>query len=98
MDTAAAAQAFHELRAEVTVTREDVAALHDQIEANRPPDYGVDLAEMKQVIAVLAKQIEELGGRPMLSMMPEEHGQRIAYAGAVATRNAVSALEQAKRE
>ncbi|MCA9241367.1 MAG: hypothetical protein KDA37_14255 [Planctomycetales bacterium] len=31
-------------------------------------------------------------------MTPEEHGQRIAYAGADATRNAVSALEQAKRE
>ena len=92
-----AAQAFHELRAEVTVTRKDVAALHDQIEANRPPDYGVDLAEMKQVIAVLAKQIEVLSRRPGLES-PEEHGQRIAYAGAIATRNAVSALEQAQRE
>jgi len=91
-----AAQAFHELRAEVTVTRKDVAALHDQIEANRPPDYGVDLAEMKQVIAVLAKQIEVLSRRPGLES-PEEHGQRITLAGRAVTQEAVRALEEAQR-
>ena len=92
-----AAAAFEELRAEVTVTRKDVAALHDQIEANRPPDYGVDLAEMKQVIADLAKQIEVLAKRPGLAS-PEAHAREIARAGELATQQAVKALSHTQDE
>ena len=55
------AQAFEDLRAEVSVMRRAVEALPGAWEENRPPDYSPDLGRIAKDLAVVAGRLENKG-------------------------------------
>jgi hypothetical protein len=89
------AQAFEDLRAEVSVLRRAVEAMPQAWEAARGPDYGPDLARITKALAVVADEVEAMAEHPALQMTPADHQRAIGQAGAELVRGAALSLERA---
>jgi hypothetical protein len=92
-----AAQAFEDLRTEVSVLRRAVEALPEEWEANQPPDYTVSLGAIAKGLAGVAGRLDEIERHPALKMTPEQHQAAIAQAGSGLMREAASNLYQATK-
>lgn len=92
------AQAFEDLRAEVSVMRRAVEALPGAWEENQPPDYSPDLGRIAKGLAVVAAQLDAINKHPALTMTPEQHRHAIAQAGNGLMREAAQKLDQAADE
>jgi Family of unknown function (DUF6118) len=93
--TADAAQAFEDLRAEVSGMRRAVEALSGAWEDNQPPDYSPDLGRIAKGLAVVAGQLDAINTHPALTMTPEQHRQAIAQAGDWLVRETTHKLDRA---
>lgn len=93
-----AAQAFEDLRAEVSVLRRAVEALPQSIVDNRPPDYSKDLAIIGEGLDAITRQLDHIQKYPFLNMTPQEHGQAIAQAGFNLLQDAERKLGDATRD
>ncbi len=89
------AQAFEDLRAEVSVLRRAVEAMPQAWEAARGADYGPDLARITKALAVVADEVEAMAEHPALRMTPADHQRAIGQAGAELVRGAALSLERA---
>ena len=76
-----AAQAFEDLRAEVSVLRRAVEGLPEEWEANQPPDYTTSLGAIAKGLAGVAGRLDVIERHPALRTTPEQHQQAIAQAG-----------------
>ncbi len=92
------AQAFEDLRAEVSVLRRAIEALPAAMRENRPPDYSQDLAVIGKGLDEIGEQLESVLKSPALSRTPEQQGQAIANAGANLIREAAQRLDRAAQE
>ena len=92
------AQAFEDLRAEVSVMRRAVEALPSAWEENRPPDYSPDLGRIAKGLAVVAVQLDAINKHPALTMTQEQHRQAIAQAGNGLMREAAQKLDRATQD
>ncbi len=92
------AQAFEDLRSEVSVLRRAVEALPGAIRENRPHDYSADLAILGKGLDEIGTQLETVLKSPALNLTPEQQGQGIARAGMTAVREAVQRLDRATQE
>jgi hypothetical protein len=92
------AQAFNDLRAEVSVLRKAVEALPAAMRENRPPDYAQDLAVIGKGLDEIGGQLEAIQKFPALRMTPEQQGQSVANAGSTMLREASQKLERAAQE
>ncbi|MDF0546402.1 DUF6118 family protein [Sphingobium sp. H39-3-25] len=76
-----AAQAFEELRAEVTLMRRAVERLTaERMEVPEPPDYSETLGVIANNITATAQRVDMLVKSPMLAMTPEQLAGRITAA------------------
>ena len=89
------AQAFEDLRAEVSVLRKAVEALPDALDRNRSPDYSPDFAVIGQGMDAIGVSLENLQKHPALKMTAEQHGAAIANAGGALIREAVQKFDLA---
>jgi hypothetical protein len=89
------AQAFEDLRAEVSVLRRAIEALPAAARENRPPDYSEDLGVIGKGLDEIGEQLARIMKSPALIRTPEEHGQAIASAGAGMVREAAQRLDGA---
>jgi hypothetical protein len=89
------AQAFEDLRAEVSVLRRAIEALPAAMRENRPPDYSPDLAVLGKDLDELGEQLETIMKSPALMMTPAQQGESIARAGNNLVREAAQRLDQA---
>jgi len=92
------AQAFEDLRAEVSVLRRAVEALPGAWEDNRPPDYTPSLGTIAKGLAVVAGQLDAIRKHPALRLTPEQHQQAVAQAGNGLMREAVQTLDRAAQD
>lgn len=92
------AQAFEDLRSEVSVLRRAVEALPAAIRENRPADYSADIAILGKGLDEIGEQLETVLKSPALNLTPEQQGQGIARAGMTAVREAVQRLDRATQE
>ena len=92
------AQAFEDLRAEVSVLRRAIEAMPAAMRENRPPDYGQDLAVIGKGLDEVGEQLEAILKSPTLARTPEQQGQAIANAGANLIREASQRLDRAAQE
>lgn len=82
----AAAQAFEEVRAEVTLLRRAIERLAaERAEVPVPKDYDETLGRIAQAINKLAERMDVLADRPGIKITPEGIARQIATAGS-ATR------------
>ena len=80
-----AAQAFEELRAEVTLMRRAVERLTaERMEVPEPPDYSETLGVIANNITATAQRADMLVKSPMLAMTPEQLAGRITAAASMA--------------
>lgn len=80
-----AAQAFEELRAEVTLMRRGVERLTaERMEVPEPPDYSETLGVIANNITATAQRADMLVKSPMLAMTPEQLAGRITVAASMA--------------
>jgi hypothetical protein len=80
-----AAQAFQELRAEVTLMRRAVERLTaERIEVPEAPDYSETLGVIANNITATAQRVDMLVKSPMLAMTPEQLAGRITAAASTA--------------
>ena len=78
----AAAQAFEEVRAEVTLLRRAIERLAaERAEVPAPKDYDETLGRIAQAINKLAERMEVLADRPGIKITPEGIARQIATAG-----------------
>ena len=89
------AQAFEDLRAEVSVLRRAIEALPAAMRETRPPDYSQDLAVLGKGLDDIGEQLETILQSPALHLTPEQQGQGIAKAGLAIVRDAAQRLDQA---
>ncbi|MBB5374535.1 DUF6118 family protein [Acidocella aromatica] len=78
------AQAFEDLRAEVSVMRRAVEALPQALAENRPPaphDYRSDIGKVAQGLAAVADRLGEIEKHPALRLTPDAYSQAIVRAG-----------------
>jgi hypothetical protein len=92
------AQAFEDLRAEVSVLRRAIEAMPTAMRENRPPDYSQDLAIIGKGLDEVGEQLETVLKSPALIRSPEEQGQAIAVAGANLIREAAQRFDRATQE
>lgn len=92
------AQAFEDLRAEVSVLRRAIEGLPAAIRENRPPDYSQDLAVLGKGLDEIGQQLETVLASPALNLTPEQQGQGIARAGSALAREAAQRLDRATQE
>jgi hypothetical protein len=92
------AQAFEDLRAEVSVLRRAVEVLPAAMRDNRSPDYSQDLAVIGKGLDEVGEQLETILKSPALTRTPEQQGQAIANAGANLIREAAQRLDRAAQE
>lgn len=90
------AQAFEDLRSEVSVLRRAVEALPAAIRENRPADYSADLAVLGKGLDEIGEQLGTIQMSPALMMSPQEQGQAIAKAGNNLVREAAEKLDLAR--
>ncbi|WP_336947608.1 DUF6118 family protein [Asaia sp. HN010] len=67
-----AAQAFDDLRAEVSVLRKSVERLPEDWRDAMPPDTSLDLGQVKRAIGVIEQRLGEIEGQSVLRMSPAE--------------------------
>jgi len=67
-----AAQAFDDLRAEVSVLRKSVERLPEDWRDAMPPDTSLDLGQVKRAIGVIEQRLGEIEGRAVLRMSPAD--------------------------
>lgn len=80
-----AAQAFEELRAEVTLMRRAVERLTaERMEVPEAPDYSETLGVIANNIIATAQRVDMLVKNPMLAMTPEQLAGRITAAASTA--------------
>lgn len=80
-----AAQAFEELRAEVTLMRRAVERLTaERMEVPEPADYSETLGVIANNITATAQRVDMLVKSPMLAMTPEQLAGRITAAASTA--------------
>jgi hypothetical protein len=89
------AQAFEDLRAEVSVLRRAIEAVPAAMREHRSPDYSEDLGVLGKGLDEIGDQLAKLMKSPALIRTPEEQGQAIASAGAGLVREAVQRLDGA---
>jgi len=92
------AQAFEDLRAEVSVLRRAIEALPAAIRENRPPDYSADLGVLGKGLDEIGEQLETILKSPALSRTPEQQGASIAQAGANLIRETAQRLDRAAQD
>ena len=92
------AQAFEDLRAEVSVLRRAIEALPAAMRDSRSPDYSQDLAIIGKGLDDVGEQLEAILKSPALTRTPEQQGQAIASAGANLIREAAQRLDRAAQE
>ena len=92
------AQAFEDLRAEVSVLRKAIEALPDVLAHNRSPDYSPDFGVIGQGMDAIGVSLENLQKHPALKMTPEQHGAAIANAGGALIREAVQKFDRAEQD
>ena len=92
------AQAFEDLRAEVSVLRLAVAALPGAWEESRPPDYTPSLGTIAQGMATVESRLAGIEKHPALRLTPEQHQQAVAQAGNVLMREAAQKLDRAAQD
>lgn len=92
------AQAFEDLRAEVSVLRRAIEAVPAAMRDNRSPDYSQDLAVIGKGLDEVGEQLEAILKSPALTRTPEQQGQAIANAGANLIREATQRLDRAAQE
>jgi len=92
------AQAFEDLRGEVSVLRRAVEALPGAWEENQPPDYSPDLGRIAKELAVVVNQLDGIGKHPALRLTPEQHQQAVAQAGNMLMREAAQKLDRAAQD
>lgn len=91
------AQAFEDLRSEVSVLRRAVEALPAAIRENRPADYSADLAVLGKGLDEIGEQLGGILKSPALMTSPEAQGQAIAKSGQNLIRETAQRLDQAVR-
>ena len=80
----AAAEAFEELRAEVTLLRRAVERLAaERAELPQPKDYDETLGRIAQAISKLSERMNVLAERPGISITPEGIARQVAAAGSI---------------
>ena len=92
------AQAFEDLRAEVSVLRKAIEALPDVLARNRAPDYSPDFGVIGQGMDAIGVSLENLQKHPALKMTPQQHGAAIANAGGALIREAVQKFDRAEQD
>lgn len=92
------AQAFEDLRAEVSVLRRAIEGLPAAIRENRTPDYSQDLAILGKGLDEIGQSLEAVLASPALNLTPEQQGQGIARAGSTLVREAAQRLDRATQE
>ena len=92
------AQAFEDLRAEVSALRRALEALPGAWEDSRPPDYTPSLGTIAQGLAAVENQLAGIEQHPALRLTPEQHQQAIAQAGNMLMREAVQKLDRAAQD
>lgn len=92
------AQAFEDLRAEVSVLRRAIEGLPALMREHRPPDYSQDLAILGKGLDEIGQSLETVLASPALTLTPEQQGQGIARAGTVLVREAAQRLDRAAQE
>ena len=97
-DDGGAAQAFAELRAEVTVMRRALEGLPAVINGMASPDYSPSFGAVGKTLASVDARLAGIEGHPALKMTPAQHGSVMQDAGAEIMRGAVVALHTAARE
>ncbi|MDD2703736.1 MAG: DUF6118 family protein [Acidocella sp.] len=92
------AQAFEDLRAEVSELRRAVEALPAAWEESRPPDYTPSLGTIAQGMATVESRLAGIEKHPALRLTPEQHQQAVAQAGNVLMREAAQKLDRAAQD
>ena len=92
------AQAFEDLRAEVSVLRKAIEALPDALDRNRAPDYSADFGVIGQGMDAIGVSLENLQKHPALKMTAEQHGTAIANAGSGLIRETVQKFDRATQD
>jgi hypothetical protein len=92
------AQAFEDLRAEVSVLRRAVEALPGAWEDSRPPDYAPSLGTIAKGLAAVDNRLAGIETHPALRLTPEQHQQAVAQAGNMLMREAVQKLDRAAQD
>jgi hypothetical protein len=92
------AQAFEDLRAEVSELRRAVEALPGAWEDSRPPDYTPSLGTIAKGMATVESRLAGIEKHPALRLTPEQHQQAVAQAGNVLMREAAQKLDRAAQD
>jgi hypothetical protein len=92
------AQAFEDLRAEVSELRRAVEALPGAWEDSRPPDYTPSLGTIAKGLAAVDSRLADIEKHPALRLTPEQHQQAVAQAGNMLMREAVQKLDRAAQD
>jgi hypothetical protein len=90
-----AAQAFEDLRAEVSVLRRAVESLPEEWEANQPPDYTESLGEITQGLSKVVGRLQVIEQHPALKLTPAQYQAAILAAGRDLMSHAVGRLDRA---
>ena len=93
-----AAQAFAELRAEVTGMRRAMESLPAVIKSLAPPDYAPSFGAVGKTLASVDARLAGIEGHPALNMTPAQHGGAMQQAGADILREAVNAMNAGAQE
>jgi len=92
------AQAFEDLRAEVSELRRAVEALPGAWEDSRPPDYTPSLGTIAKGLAAVDSRLAGIETHPALRLTPEQHQQAVSQAGNVLMREAAQKLDRAAQD
>ena len=92
------AQAFEDLRAEVSELRRAVEALPGAWQENQPPDYAPSLGTIAKGLAAVDSRLAGIEKHPALLLTPEQHQQAVAQAGNMLMREAVQKLDRAAQD
>lgn len=95
------AQAFEDLRAEVSVMRRAVEALPRALAEKlppAPPDYRSDIGKVTQALLAVVGRLDVIDKHPALRLTPEQHRQAIASAGSDLMNKAAKKLDDAALE
>jgi hypothetical protein len=92
------AQAFEDLRAEVSELRRAVEALPGAWEDSRPPDYTPSLGTIAKGLAAVDNRLAGIEKHPALRLTPEQHQQAVAQAGNTLMREAAQKLDRAAQD
>jgi hypothetical protein len=92
------AQAFEDLRAEVSELRRAVEALPGAWEDSRPPDYTPSLGTIAKGLAAVDGRLAGIEKHPALRLTPEQHQQAVAQAGNMLMREAAQKLDRAAQD